>query len=111
MCRAVWGLAVGPDQDACNAIRLAAGAEIEIVAMASTPKEARERASELPLDVAVIDARTADAYGVVSALARRPIALVWVGEDAPGNVHESVPKANEDLAGAVSRAILARKRN
>jgi hypothetical protein len=111
MCRAVWGLAVGPDQDTCNAIRRAVGTEIEIVAMAATPAEARERASELPLDVAVIDARTADAYGVVAALVRRPIALVWVGEDAPANVHVSVTRANDDLAGAVTRAILARKKN
>lgn len=102
---------MGPDQDACNAIRRGAGVEVEIVAMAATPEEARERASELPLDVAVIDARTPDAYGIVAALIRRPIALVWVGEDAPNNVHESVSAADDDLGGAVSRAILARKRN
>lgn len=79
--------------------------------MAASPAQARERASELPLDVAVIDARTADAYGVVAALVRRPIAIVWVGEDAPGNVHEHVASLDEDLGAAVSRAILARKRN
>jgi hypothetical protein len=111
MCRAVWGLAVGPDQNACNAIRRAAGTEVEIVAMAATPKEARERASELPLDVAVIDASTADAYGVVSALVRRPIALVWVGKEPPHNVHISIGTVDEDLPGAVRRAILARRKD
>lgn len=111
MCRGTWGLAVGPDQDACDAIRLAAGDAVEFVAMATSAKEARERASELPLDVVVIDARTSDAYGVVSGLVRRPIALVWVGADAPGNVHVSVGTTEDDLAAAVSRAILARKRN
>ena len=110
MCRAIWGLAVGPDEIACNEIRQATGADVEIVAMASTPKEARERAAELPLDVAVIDARTADAYGVVSALIRRPVGLVWVGADAPDNVHASVKNVDDGLPAAVTRAILARRK-
>lgn len=110
MCRAVWGLAVGPDEAACDAIRRAAGNEVEIVAMASTPKEARERAAELPLDVAVIDARTADAYGVASALVRRPIALVWIGDNPPDNVHGHVTKIDGDVAATITRAITARRK-
>lgn len=109
MCRAVWALAVGPDEDACKALRRAAGPDVQVVAMAPSLERVLEILGEIQVDVALVDCRTPDAYGIASALARRPVAIVWVGPDAPGNAHASADASAQDLSGVVTKALLGRR--
>lgn len=110
MCRAVWVLAVGPDEDACKAIRRAAGADVQVVAMATGPSQAKEMSREVAMDAAVIDERTPDAYGVIRALAGRGIAVVWVGANPPPAAHTSVLDVSDGLQRAIGTALTAMRR-
>jgi DNA-binding NarL/FixJ family response regulator len=112
MCRAVWALAVGPDEEACRRLRRAAGADVQVVAMATDLARARELVGETEIDVAIVDAATPDAYGIVAALRRShpKLALVWVGDAPPEAVHATAPDVDpETIPGAVTRALLARR--
>jgi len=114
MCRAIWALAIGPDEAACGKIRRAAGAEVQVIAMATTLARARELIGESQLDVAIIDASTPDAYGIVTKLRRLhpKVAIVWIGNDPPETAHASVLHSDVDtdhVPGAVTKALIARK--
>jgi response regulator of citrate/malate metabolism len=114
MCRAIWALAVGPDEDACARIRRAAGADVQVIAMATNLARARELIGDSPLDVAIVDATTPDAYGIVTNLRRMhpKVAIVWIGADPPEIAHVSLSSDQVDgdrLPGAVTRALIARK--
>lgn len=114
MCRAIWALAIGPDEDACGRIRRAAGADVQVIAMATTLARAIELIGDSAIDVALIDATTPDAYGIVGSLRRShpKVAVVWIGESPPETAHASVgPKENDadHLPGAVTRALIARR--
>jgi hypothetical protein len=114
MCRAIWALAIGPDEDACARIRRAAGADVQVIAMATTLSRAQEIIGESEVDVAIIDATTTDAYGIVTYLRRShpKVSVVWIGKEPPETVHSSlgVEEADgEHLPGAVTRALIARK--
>jgi len=89
MCRAIWALAIGPDEAACGRIRRAAGADVQVIAMATTLARARELIGESELDVAIVDATTPDAYGIVTNLRRLhpKVAIVWIGEEPPETEH------------------------
>ena len=114
MCRAIWALAIGPDEDACSRIRRAAGADIQVIAMATTLERARELIGDTELDVAIIDAGTPDAYGIVTHLRRShpKVAVVWIGESPPDTAHASLRHAEVDgdrVPSAVTKALIARK--
>jgi hypothetical protein len=109
MCRAVWALAVGPDEEACKALRRAAGADVQVIAMATSVSQVQEALADVQLDVAILDARTIDSFGIASLLVRRPIAVVWIGPDAPRSAHATADAAGEDLSGLVTKALLARR--
>ncbi len=113
MCRAIWALAIGPDEAACARLRRAAGADVQVVAMATTAAAAKETLGETEIDVAIVDARTADAYGIVARLRRQHprVAVVWVGKDPPDTAHLSIldDRAEDELSSAVTRALIARK--
>jgi DNA-binding NtrC family response regulator len=114
MCRAIWALAIGPDEDACARIRRAAGADVQVIAMATTLDRARELIADTELDVAIIDARTTDAYGIVTQLRRShpKVAIVWIGEEPPETAHASLEQDAADgdtVPGAVTKALIARK--
>jgi DNA-binding NarL/FixJ family response regulator len=114
MCRAIWALAIGPDDQACARLRRAAGADVQVVAMATTPARIEELIGETPIDVAIVDAETPDSYGIVSRLRRShpKIAVVWVGDEPPDTAHDSVARTAVDadhLPSAVTRALIARK--
>jgi hypothetical protein len=114
MCRAIWALAVGPDEDACGRIRRAAGADVQVVAMATTLPRVSELVTETNIDVAMIDATTQDAYGIVRTLRRQHprVAVVWIGDGPPETVHASVEKSQADvdhLPSAVTRALISRR--
>jgi len=113
MCRAIWALAIAPDEDAAARIRRAAGADVQVIAMATSLGDVRERIAESAIDVAILDSSTPDAFGIVSALRRQHprVAVVWIGQDPPEIVHASVPLAEADidhLPGVVTRALIAR---
>jgi len=114
MCRAIWALAVGPDEDACGKIRRAAGADVQVIAMATTLSRARELIGDTELDIAIIDATTPDAYGIVTNLRRLhpKVAIVWIGNEPPETAHASLHHDEVDddhLPGAVTKALIARK--
>ena len=114
MCRAIWALAIGPDEDACNRIRRSAGVEVQVIAMATALSRAQELIGDSTIDVAVIDARTPDAYGIVRTLRRShpKVAVVWIGDDPPETAHTQIPHAEADvdhLPGAITKALIARK--
>jgi DNA-binding NtrC family response regulator len=114
MCRAIWALAIGPDEDACSRIRRAAGADVQVIAMATTLERARELIGDTELDVAIIDARTTDAYGIVTQLRRShpKVAIVWIGDEPPETAHTSLKHDQADadtVPSAVTKALIARK--
>jgi hypothetical protein len=114
MCRAIWALAIGPDEDACGRIRRAAGADVQVIAMATNLTRAQELIGDSPIDVALIDASTPDAYGIVGALRRAhpKVAIVWIGESPPDTAHTQIAHREADLdhlPGAITRALIARK--
>jgi DNA-binding NarL/FixJ family response regulator len=114
MCRTIWALAIGPDEDACGRIRRAAGADVQVLAMATNLARARELIGDTELDVAIIDASTPDAYGIVTKLRRLhpKVAVVWIGDSPPEIVHSSVGVAQLDgdhVPSAVTKALLARR--
>ena len=114
MCRAIWALAIGPDEAACGRIRRAAGADVQVIAMATTLTRARELIGESELDVAVVDATTPDAYGIVTNLRRQhpKVAIVWIGDEPPEIAHASLPHDEADgdhVPGAITRALIARR--
>ena len=114
MCRAIWAIAIGPDEEACARIRRAAGADVQVVAMATTLAGMREMIGDAEIDVAILDGATPDAYGIVTTLRRQHprVAVLWIGDDAPEVVHASVQASEADgdhLPSAVTRALLARR--
>lgn len=114
MCRAIWVLAIGPDEDACSRIRRAAGADVQVIAMATNLDRARELIGDTELDVAIIDARTPDAYGIVTKLRRLhpKVAVVWIGEEPPDTAHASVRSSDLDgdhVPSAVTKALIAHR--
>ena len=114
MCRAIWALAIGPDEDACNRLRRAAGAEVQVIAMATTLSRATELIGDSAIDVALIDATTPDAYGIVRSLRRShpKVAVVWIGQGAPDTAHTQVAAGDADvdhLPGAITKALIAKK--
>ncbi|MGH2785878.1 MAG: hypothetical protein ACRDJ1_11495 [Actinomycetota bacterium] len=114
MCRAIWALAIGPDEDACGRIRRAAGAEVQVIAMATTLSRATELIGDSTIDVALIDATTPDAYGIVRSMRRShpKVAIVWIGDDPPETAHTQVSHGEADLdhlPGAITKALIARK--
>ena len=114
MCRAIWAIAIGPDEDACGRIRRAAGADVQVIAMATTPDRVSELLSDTPIDVALIDAATPDAYGIVRTLRRSypKVAVVWIGAEPPETSHAQIASEEADvdhLPGVVTRALIARK--
>jgi len=114
MCRAIWALAIGPDEEACTSIRRAAGADVQVIAMATTLARAQELIGDTELDVAIIDSKTPDAYGIVTKLRRShpKVAVVWIGDEPPDTAHSSLPHHEADGDGvpsAVTRALIARR--
>jgi len=114
MCRAIWALAVGPDEEACAGIRRAAGADVQVIAMATTLARAQELIGDTELDVAIIDGKTPDAYGIVKRLRRShpKVAVVWIGADPPETAHASLLRDEADaerMPSAITRALIARK--
>jgi DNA-binding NtrC family response regulator len=114
MCRAIWALAIGPDEDACGRIRKAAGAEVQVIAMATTLARAQELIGDSTIDVALIDAATPDAYGIVRAMRRShpKVAVVWIGDSPPETAHSNVGVGQVDVdhvPGAITRALIARR--
>lgn len=82
--------------------------------MATTPARVQELLAEDSIDVALIDAATPDAYGIVRSMRRSypKVAVVWVGDSPPDTVHADVPNAKADgdhLPRAVTRALIARR--
>jgi hypothetical protein len=113
MCRAIWALAIGPDEEACSRIRRAAGADVQVIAMATTLARATELIGDSQLDVAIIDGLTPDAYGIVTSLRRShpKVAVVWIGDAPPDTAHAWVAADTADgetVPGAVTRALIAR---
>jgi DNA-binding NarL/FixJ family response regulator len=114
MCRAIWALAIGPDEAACAQIRRAAGADVQVIAMATTLTRAEELIGDTELDVAIVDATTPDAYGIVKNLRRShpKVAVVWIGDSPPETAHAVLPRDGVDgerVPSAVTRALIARK--
>ena len=112
MCRAIWALAIGPDEEACGRLRRAAGADVQVIAMATDLARAQELIGDSVIDVALIDATTPDAYGIVRTLRRAhpKVAVVWVGESPPDTAHSQIPADEADadhLPGAVTRALIS----
>lgn len=82
--------------------------------MATTLARATELIGDSQLDIAIVDAETPDAYGIVTHLRRShpKVSIVWIGESAPETVHASLPKAQmngDTLPSAVTRALIARR--
>ena len=114
MCRAIWAVAIGPDEESCGRIRRAAGADVQVIAMATTLARTQEIIGESEVDVAIVDATTADAYGIVTYLRRsRPkVSVVWIGQEPPETVHASIGREEAEgdgLPSAITRALIARK--
>jgi DNA-binding NarL/FixJ family response regulator len=107
MCRAVWVIVVAPTDEACKALRRAAGVEVQVVAMAATAAEARALLDSTPADAVVMDAGTPGARDFDPG----ERGFVWVGDDAPARAHAQVatPDADE-LPSAITRALIARRK-
>ncbi|SRR6266498_2209931 len=114
MCRAIWALAIGPDESACTRIRRASGADVQVIAMATTLARARELIGDTELDVAIVDSATPDAYGIVTKLRRLhpKVAVLWIGDQPPDIAHASLPHDQADaerVPSAVTKALIARR--
>jgi DNA-binding NarL/FixJ family response regulator len=109
MCRAVWVMIVGPTTDASKALRRAAGPDAQVVAIATSSDEAIALLSSTPSDVVVVDASLEGARELISSLRERApaAALIWVGDDAPEQVHAWVAEPTDALEGAITRGLLA----
>jgi chemotaxis response regulator CheB len=107
MCRAVWVLVVGSNRDSIQTLRRAAGADVEVVAEATSRDEALAKADELRLDVAIIDGETNDAGALAESLRVAGLAVVMVG-GIGADVGKNGELANE-LPGAITRALMARR--
>jgi len=115
MCRAVWVVIVARDEDAAKRLRRAAGIECQVVAMATSVADAGSILSDQTVDCVVLDAQTAAAHDEIVAIrARAPhAAIVWIGDESPADVEQSVQWSDEisdALPGAITKALLARKR-
>lgn len=111
MCRAVWVVVAGSDEERCKALRRAAGPDSQVVLLATEPGEILSL--EGPMDAAVLDAEMDGARGLAEELrASRPgTAVVWVGEDAPEQAHHAIAwntELNDSLPGAITKALIAR---
>lgn len=112
MCRAVWGVVVAPDDDACKALRRACGADVQVVGMAVAKAEALTLLESTPADVVVLDARAPDASSLVEELRARDVAIVWVGAAAPEGAHHAAEAGDgldDRLPGAITKALIARR--
>jgi DNA-binding NtrC family response regulator len=114
MCRAIWALAIGPDEDSCGRLRRAAGADVQVIAMATNLARAKELIGDTELDVAIVDATTPDAYGIVKDLRRShpKVSIVWVGDSPPETAHSALTLGDmngDTLPSAVTKALIARK--
>lgn len=109
VCRAVWVMIVAPSTDAAKALRRAAGPDAQVVALATSPDEARALLSSNPADVVVVDAALEGARDLVSSLVQRDRvpAIAWVGAEAPDAAHASIDEVSDALGGAITRALLA----
>jgi DNA-binding response OmpR family regulator len=82
--------------------------------MATSPERVTELLNDTPIDVAVIDAATPDAYGIVRTLRRSypKVAVVWIGSEPPETTHAQIAADEADidhLPGVVTRALIARR--
>lgn len=114
MCRALWVLILGSSDEACRALRRAAGAEAQVVAMTADATQAPELAVSSNADAIVVDARAPDAQAaVIEVRARAPEgAIVWIGDGAPESVDHALgwtDDLGDALPGAITRALIARR--
>lgn len=111
MCRAVWVLVAAASEEACKALRRAAGMECQVVGMATSMDDVIAMLTNTPADCVVVDAAVAGARARAGEIA--DCAICWVGPDAPSNAHHAVEwgdNLNDILPGAIVKALLARKR-
>ncbi len=111
MCRAVWVILVGASEEACRRLRRAAGIEAQVVAMAT--EVGTELDGRTPADVVIVDAAAAGSERAPAVIAAGlpEAAIVWVGDQAPEQVHGSIPwnTVDDALPGAITRSLIARR--
>jgi NADPH:quinone reductase-like Zn-dependent oxidoreductase len=108
MCRAIWVLVVGSSAEECKALRRAAGPDAQVVGMAESADQARELAGSSEADVLVVSAGAPGARELLTT-SRPDAAIVWVGADAPDQADASIPEVSDELEGAITRGLLARR--
>lgn len=107
MCRAVWAMVVGADEEACGRLRRGAGADVEVVAAVTSRDEALAKLGDAKVDVAVIDGAMPGAGALGETLREAGLAVVVVGPRADVEPGPSLPV---ELPGAITRALMARRR-
>jgi methylmalonyl-CoA mutase cobalamin-binding subunit len=109
MCRAVWVLIAGPSAEVNRALRRAAGADAQVVAMAQSDTEAFDALSSSNADVVVVSKDLENGQSLVSRIRESApeAAVVWVGSDAPEGAHASIDEVSDALEGAITRGLLA----
>lgn len=112
MCRAVWAIVYAANLDAAKALRGAAGAEVEVVAMAKSTDELTATIATTRADVVIVDGSAPAAATIATMLAAKGSGIAWVGEGAPDGAVAIAwsDRLGEDLPAAITRALIARKK-
>jgi CMP-2-keto-3-deoxyoctulosonic acid synthetase len=113
MCRAIWVLIYAGDPETGKRIRRAAGADVQVVGMAIDTDELTQLIATTKADVILVASGAPRAREIVPTVASADRAVVWIGGDAPPEIAFAVEDrdAMEDsLPGAITKALIARKR-
>jgi NADPH:quinone reductase-like Zn-dependent oxidoreductase len=110
MCRAIWAIIYAADNDAAKKLRRAAGAEVDVVAMATTTDELTATIATTRADILIVDAGAPSADKIATMVRSKDRGVVWVGDGAPGGTLVAAwdDQLADTLPSAITRALLAR---
>lgn len=110
MCRAVWVLIYAANAGASKRLRVAVGAEAQVVGDATTSDVLIALIATTRADALIVDAGAPNA-AVIASMSARDRAVIWVGHGAPDGL---LAISNDDtlaaeLPSAITRALIARR--
>src|SRR5919201_1945831 len=114
MCRAIGVLVVAPGDERCARLRRAAGADVEVIAGATSRDEALAKAEQGRIDAVVIDDEVADAGALAESLRTAGMAVVLVGPGAdvlPDDPAAVLHRADDDAAARLRKEVGALRRH
>lgn len=108
MCRAVWVVVAAAHEEGCKRLRRALGSDAQVVAMTTSADEALAVLPSSNADAVVISSDLDGAVALAVRARESGAAVLWVGSAAPDEAHHAT-EDSDDLSGALTRALLARR--